>query len=58
MDVYPHYGSDGTVYWQGGGRAQVALIGPGIDTSHAYERTHVESLRDTARLVAEYIVAE
>jgi putative aminopeptidase FrvX len=58
MDVYPFYGSDGTVYWKGGGRAQVALIGPGIDTSHAYERTHVDSLRDTARLVAEYIVAE
>ena len=54
-DIYPYYGSDGSAYWRAGGRADVALIGPGIDTSHGYERTHTESLRDTAQLIAEYL---
>jgi len=57
-DLYPYYSSDGTVYWRSGGRAEVALIGPGVDTSHGYERTHKEAILDTARLVAEYLVEE
>ena len=57
-DVYPFYGSDGSAYWKAGGRAEVALIGPGIDTSHGYERTHRDALADTAQLVAEYLVEE
>ncbi len=57
-DVYPHYSSDGSAYWRAGGSAEVALIGPGVDTSHGYERTHIEALRDTAQLVAEYLVDE
>jgi putative aminopeptidase FrvX len=57
-DVYPYYGSDGSAYWRSGGRAEVALIGPGVDTSHGYERTHIDALVDTASLVAEYLVAE
>lgn len=56
VDVYPYYGSDGSAYWRSGGSAQVALIGPGVDTSHGYERTHVDALHDTALLVAEYLV--
>lgn len=57
-DIYPFYSSDGSVYWQGGGRAEVALIGPGVDTSHGYERTHVDALNDTAVLIAEYLAAD
>ena len=57
-DIYPFYGSDGSVYWRAGGQAQVALIGPGVDTSHGYERTHMEALHDTASLVAEYLVED
>jgi len=57
-DVYRHYSSDGTVYWQAGGPAQVALIGPGVDTSHGYERTHSDALRDTAALIAEYLLED
>src|SRR5262249_1412347 len=48
LDHYPFYSSDGTVYWRTGGSAEVALIGPGVDTSHGYERTHTEALIDTA----------
>lgn len=57
-DVYPFYGSDGSVYWRAGGQAQVALIGPGVDTSHGYERTHMDALYDTTSLVTEYLVEE
>lgn len=57
-DVYPHYGSDGSVYWRSGGRAEVALVGPGVDTSHGYERTHTDALVDTAQLLAEYLLDE
>lgn len=57
-DIYPFYGSDGSAYWRSGGQAEVALIGPGVDTSHGYERTHIDALRDTAQLVAEYLIDE
>ena len=57
-DVYPYYSSDGGVYWRAGGSAEVALIGPGVDTSHGYERTHMDALTNTAQLVAEYLVEE
>ena len=57
-DVYPYYGSDGGAYWRSGGKAPVALIGPGVDTSHGYERTHVDALKDTSELIAEYLIDE
>lgn len=57
-DVYPYYASDGSQYWAAGGRAEVALIGPGVDNSHCYERTHIEALLDTANLIAEYLIEE
>lgn len=57
-DIYPYYGSDGGAYWHSGGAAEVALIGPGVDTSHGYERTHTDALIDTALLVAEYLVED
>jgi putative aminopeptidase FrvX len=56
MDIYPHYGSDGEAYWRAGGNVQVALFGPGVDASHNYERTHLDSLVATAQLVAAYLM--
>jgi putative aminopeptidase FrvX len=56
-DIYTHYGSDGEVYWQAGGGAQVALIGPGVDASHAYERTHTDGLLHTSHLIARYLLS-
>jgi putative aminopeptidase FrvX len=55
-DVYPYYGSDGEAYWHAGGDVRLALIGPGVDASHHYERTHREALEHTARLVVEYLL--
>jgi len=56
VDVYPYYGSDGEAYWRAGGGAQVALIGPGVDASHNYERTHLDSLIATTQLIIAYLI--
>ena len=56
-DIYPYYGSDGEAYWTAGGDVRVALIGPGVDASHHYERTHRDALINTASLIAEYLLS-
>lgn len=56
-DVYPHYRSDAEVVWHAGGDVRAALIGPGVDASHNYERTHMEALTATARWIVEYLLA-
>jgi putative aminopeptidase FrvX len=55
-DIYPHYSSDGQGYWQAGGEAAVALIGPGVDASHNYERTHQEALMATTQWILAYLM--
>jgi putative aminopeptidase FrvX len=57
VDVYPYYSSDSEAYWRAGGDVRVGLIGPGVDASHHYERTHQESLEQTARLIAAYLLS-
>jgi putative aminopeptidase FrvX len=57
-DIYPFYGSDGEAFWRAGGDAAVALIGPGVDASHNYERTHIEALVDTARWILAYLLVD
>jgi len=53
---YPFYGSDGEAFWRPGGDVAVALIGPGVDASHNYERTHTGKLLATTRWVLAYVV--
>jgi putative aminopeptidase FrvX len=55
-DIYPYYGSDGSAFWRSGGDVAVGLIGPGVDASHHYERTHVQALGATAVLIAAYLL--
>lgn len=56
IDIYVHYSSDATAYWRAGGNAAIALIGPGVDSSHHYERTHTDALVDTTRWVLAYLL--
>ena len=56
VDIYPYYGSDGSAFWRAGGNAPVALIGPGVDASHNYERTHAEALVATTRWLLAYFL--
>ena len=57
LDVYPYYGSDGEAAWRAGADMAVGLVGPGVEASHSYERTHKESLVATARLIAEFMLS-
>ncbi len=57
VDIYPYYGSDGEAYWRAGGDVAVALIGPGVDASHNYERTHTEALEATTNWILAYLLA-
>ena len=57
VDIYPYYGSDGEAYWRAGGDVAVALIGPGVDASHNYERTHLEALVATTQWVVGYLIS-
>lgn len=56
VDIYPYYGSDGEAFWRAGGDVAVALIGPGVDASHNYERTHTEALDATAQWCLAYLL--
>ncbi len=58
VDIYPQYGSDGEAWWRAGGDSAVALIGPGVDASHNYERTHTEAIVATTRWVLAYMLEE
>lgn len=56
-DTYPYYGSDGEAFWAAGADTAVGLIGPGVDASHNYERTHTEALLATTRWIMAWILA-
>lgn len=58
IDIYPHYGSDAKAYWVAGGSAAIALIGPGVDSSHHYERTHSQALIASAKWVLAYLLSD
>lgn len=57
-DIYPYYGSDGEAYWRAGSDAAVGLIGPGVDASHNYERTHTDALLATTRWILAWMLAK
>jgi putative aminopeptidase FrvX len=56
-DVYVFYGSDGEAFWRAGGDVALALIGPGIDASHNYERAHMDGLNATTNWILAYLLA-
>ncbi|WP_053366389.1 M42 family metallopeptidase [Bacillus sp. FJAT-27245] len=58
LDIYPYYGSDASAAIRSGHDIVHGLIGPGIDSSHAFERTHRLSLGHTAALLFEYIQSD
>ena len=57
VDIYPYYGSDGEAYWRAGGDVALALIGPGVDASHNYERTHLDALVATTQWLVAYLLS-
>ncbi|HEX8990677.1 MAG TPA: M42 family metallopeptidase [Anaerolineales bacterium] len=57
-DIYPFYASDGEAFWRAGGDVAVALIGPWVDASHNYERTHMDALVATTQWILAYLLSE
>jgi putative aminopeptidase FrvX len=58
LDIYPYYGSDASAAIRAGHDIIHGLIGPGIDASHAYERTHENSLKETEKLLYHYVKSQ
>lgn len=55
LDVFPFYGSDGSVALRAGYNLRVGLIGPGVSASHGMERTHIRGLMATRDLLLAYL---
>lgn len=55
VDVYPHYGSDVEATLRGGADLRHGLIGPGVYASHGYERSHVEGVLNTLKVLKGYL---
>ena len=55
VDIFPFYGSDVGAAWHAGVDCQGALIGPGVAASHGMERTHLDAIYETMKLLVLYL---
>jgi peptidase M42 family hydrolase len=56
-DVFAHYRSDSASAVEAGNDLRTALAGFGVDASHGWERTHVDSLRSLGELLGLYMLS-
>ncbi len=55
IDIFPHYGSDGSAALKAGHDIRVGLIGPGVSASHGNERTHLKGIEASRDLLLAYL---
>lgn len=55
VDIYPYYGSDASAALRAGHDVRAGLIGPGVDASHSFERTHKDAIENTIKLGILYL---
>lgn len=55
VDTYPRYGSDVECTLKAGYDIRHGLVGPGVYLSHGYERTHIDGLVNTYKLISAYV---
>ena len=55
VDVYPHYGSDVEATLSAGYDIRHGLIGPGVYASHGYERSHIDGVMNTLKVLCGYL---
>ena len=55
VDVYPHYGSDVEATLRAGFDIRHGLIGPGVYASHGYERSHIDGVYNTLKVLCGYL---
>lgn len=58
VDVFNRYSSDATQAIAFGCDFKYACIGPGVDASHHYERTHMEAIEATSHLLEMYLMSK
>lgn len=58
VDIYTYYASDVSQALRAGYDIRGALVGPGVDGSHSYERLHRKSLEETAKLLLAYLTTD
>ncbi len=54
VDVYPHYGSDVEATLHAGADIRHGLIGAGVYASHGYERSHINGVLNTLKVLIGY----
>ena len=54
VDVYPMYGSDVEATLRSGYDIRHGLIGPGVYASHGYERSHMDGVYNTLKVLVGY----
>ncbi|HMQ26774.1 MAG TPA: osmoprotectant NAGGN system M42 family peptidase [Acidimicrobiales bacterium] len=57
-DVFDFYRSDAAAALEAGMATRAALVGFGVDASHAWERTHLDGLVGLAQLLVAYLGSE
>ena len=55
VDVYPYYGSDVEATLRSGADIRHGLIGAGVYASHGYERSHMDGVYNTLKVLAGYL---
>ncbi len=55
VDVYPHYGSDVEATLNAGYDIRHGLIGSGVYASHGYERSHIDGVLNTLKVLKGYL---
>lgn len=55
VDVYPHYGSDVEATLSAGCDLRHGLIGSGVYASHGYERSHIDGVWNSLKVLKGYI---
>ena len=55
VDVYPYYGSDVEATLRAGFDIRHGLIGPGVYASHGYERSHIDGVLNSLKLLQGYL---
>jgi len=55
VDVYPRYGSDVETTLCAGFDLRHGLIGPGVYASHGYERSHIDGVFNTLKVLCGYL---
>lgn len=56
VDVYPYYGSDVEATLRAGYDIRHGLIGAGVYASHGYERSHIDGVWNTLKVLKGYIL--